>query len=700
VPELEALLRARSVAVVGASPRRESFGWHVLRQLIDFGFSGRIVPINPGYDTVEGFACYPSVGAVPGSVDCAAICLKDERIEAALIDAVGAGVRAAVVFGVAAGSAADGGSLRERIGAIAREADVALMGANCMGFFNFADRLFLTGYPYHREPSCGAISFITHSGSTLSAVAKNTRGMTFNYVISPGQELVLTAADYLDFVLRQSETRVVGLFIETIRDPARFLAALELANQRDIPVVMLKVGRSEQGARMAMAHTGALAGAQAAIEALASRYGVSLVRTMEEMLDTLELFASGRRPTAPGLGAITDSGGERGMLVDLAADAGVSFAHVSPETIQVLAKNLDPGLEPGNPADLWGSGRDWQHTYRTCIGAMLADEAIGAFNFGIDFNIGSRLGPDYRAIAIEAFRSTTKPFAVVSNVAAGLNPDDAAALRSVGVPVLEGTETGLRALRHLFMCAEHRSTTTSLMQGSVTLSKDAIQLVRSNRALTEGESLSVLGELGMPAVTFRCARDEHSAIEAARAIGFPAVMKTAVPGLLHKSDAGGVRLGIRDERELREAWQAMSARLGPDVLIQPQLDTSQGVELVLGMGHDPQFGPMVTVGLGGVWVEALRDFITFLAPCSAGEVSRRLRSLRGYDVLRGARGRIAVDIEALARVVEQFSLAVLALSPWVAEIDVNPLMAVGDQFTMLDALIVPFTAATGATSTG
>jgi hypothetical protein len=238
------------------------------------------------------------------------------------------------------------------------------------------------------------------------------------------------------------------------------------------------------------------------------------------------------------------------------------------------------------------------------------------------------------------------------------------------------------------------------MQGSVTLSKDAIQLVRSNRALTEGESLSVLSELGMPAVTFRCARDELSAIEAARAIGFPAVMKTAVPGLLHKSDAGGVRLGIRDERELREAWQAMSARLGPDVLIQPQLDTSQGVELVLGMGHDPQFGPMVTVGLGGVWVEALRDFITFLAPCSAGEVSRRLRSLRGYDVLRGARGRIAVDIEALARVVEQFSFAVLALSPWVAEIDVNPLMAVGDQFTMLDALIVPFTAATGATSTG
>ena len=439
MPDLDALLRARSVAIVGASPRPDSFGWHVLRQLIEFEYPGRIVPVNPGYETVAGLTCYPSVSEAPGPIDCVAICLADERIEAALIDAVGAGVRAAVVFGVAADVAAGGEPLRERIGVIARDADLALMGANCMGFFNFADRLFLTGYPYHREPSCGAISFITHSGSTLSAVAKNTRGMTFNYVISPGQELVLTAVDYLEFVLRQPETRVVGLFLETIREPGRFLAALELANQRDIPVVMLKVGRSEQGARMAMAHTGALAGAHAAIEAVASRFGVLLVRTMEEMLDTLELFASGRRPTSPGLAAITDSGGERGMLVDLATDAGVTFAQLSPETIQILAENLDPGLEPGNPADLWGSGRDWQRTYRTCISAMVADDAVGAFDFGIDFTIGSRLGPDYRAIAIEAFRSTTKPFAVVSNVAAGLNPDDAAALRSAGVPVLEGT---------------------------------------------------------------------------------------------------------------------------------------------------------------------------------------------------------------------------------------------------------------------
>ena len=336
--------------MIGASPKPDSFGWHVLRQLLDFGYAGRIVPVNPGYEVIEGLPCYPSVGSAPGPIDCAAICLADERVEAALLDAVEAGVRAAVVFGVAAGEAASGQPLRDRICEIASETELALMGANSMGFFNFVDRLFLTGYPYHSEPVVGAISFITHSGSTLSAVAKNTRGMNFNYVISPGQELGLTAAHYLDFVLRQPETRVVGLFLEAIRDPERFLAALELAYQRDIPVVMLKVGRTEQGARMALAHTGALAGAQAAIEAVAGRYGVfSLVRTLEEMLDTLELFASGRRPTTPGLGAITDSGGERGMLVDLAADVGVSFARLAPETMRVLTRESRSGTGAWQP---------------------------------------------------------------------------------------------------------------------------------------------------------------------------------------------------------------------------------------------------------------------------------------------------------------------------------------------------------------
>ena len=700
MPNLDALLRARSVAVVGASQKRDSFGWHVVRQLLDFGYAGRIFPVNPAYGEIEGLACFPTLADVPDAIDCVAICVADERVETVLIDAAESEVPAAVIFVSASGSSDDPISLATRLADFAREAQIALMGPNCMGFYNFADGLFLTGYPYHREPSSGTISFITHSGSTLSAVAKNTRGMNFNYVISPGQELLLSAADYLDFVVRQPETRVVGLFLETIRDPELFLEGLALANTRDIPVVMLKVGRTEFGARMAMAHTGAMAGAQTAIDAVADRYGVSLVRTIEELLDTLELFASDRRPSTSALAAITDSGGERGMLVDLAVDVGVRFAELSAPTTRILEEHLDPGLIPGNPSDLWGSGRDWQRIFRACVGAMIADDAVGAFNFGIDFNIGSRLGPDYRNIAIEAFKATEKPVAVIANVASGISPDDATHLRAAGVPVLEGTETGLLAFKHLFAYRGNLrdGQRSANCPSPLALPPELETLLRLDRVLTEDESEEILVHFGFDRVPSQLAVSGESAIGAARVIGYPVVVKTAAIGATHKSDSGGVRLDLRDVSEVRAAYKEIQDRFGPEVLIQAQMDLSHGIELFLGMTVDPQFGPLVTVGFGGIWIEMLGDSVSFLAPCTASEVIRRLPTLRGFNLLSGVRGREPIDIDALAQIVERFSIAAAALSCDVAEIDVNPLLAVRDQFTMLDALIVPINATIAGTN--
>jgi acyl-CoA synthetase (NDP forming) len=688
VIDLEPLLRAKSVAVVGASPKLESFGWHVVRQLLDFGYAGRIVPINPRYDSIEGLPCLPSLAALAEPVDCAAICLGDDRLERALGNAVDAGARSAVIFGTAAGDTENPVPRRDRLREIAARGRIPLMGANCMGFFNFADRLFLTGYPYHRTPECGAISFITHSGSTLSAVAKNTRGMNFNYVISPGQELVISAADYLRFVIDQPETRVVGLFLETIRDPDGFQAALALANGRDIPIVMLKVGRSDHGARMALAHTGAVAGSNAATEGLADRYRISLVRTVEELLDTLELMASGRRFTAPGFGAIADSGGERGMMVDLAADIGLPFADLSSDTLDVLRQNLDPGLEAANPADLWGSGEDWQAKFRAAIDAMVADPAVGAFNFGIDFNVGSRLGPDYRQLAINTMRGTEKPVAIIANVAAGINPDDAAALRAEGIPVLLGTETGLLAFAHL-RSVSLRSEEVAPAPVRPSISDELTHRLENPEPLTEWESYGLIRVLGVSHADCGRASSQADAVVAAGSFGFPVVLKTARRGISHKSDAGGVVTGLANESALAEAYAAVCQRLGPDVLLQRQIDLSTSVELFLGMSVDVQFGPLVMIGLGGIWIELFQDVVTFLAPCSAGAVRRRLADLKAYPMLTGARGRQPVDLEALAELVERFSIGAAGLASLVAEIDINPLIANGSTFLALDALVMP-----------
>ena len=686
--DLNPLLRAQSVAVVGASPKPDSFGWHVLRQLLDFSYSGQIVPVNSRYEFVEGLPCLPSLSELGAPVDCAAICLADDRLEPALRSAIEAGARSAIVFGTAFGLTIDGVELGVRLREMALNAGIPLMGANCMGFFNFSDRLFLTGYPYHRPPQPGVISFITHSGSTLSAVAKNTRGMKFNYVISPGQELVVGAADYLRFVLERAETRVVGLFLETIRDPVGFVSALGLANERDIPVVMLKVGRTERGAQMALAHTGALAGAQAAIEALADRYRVSLVRTVEELLDTLELMATGRRFTAPGFAAITDSGGERGMIVDLAAEIGLPFAELSAETLDVIGQNLDPGLEPANPADLWGSGRDWQAKFRAAIDAMVRDPAVGAFNFGIDFNVGSRLGPDYRRLAVETNRGTTKPVAVVANVAAGIAPDGAAALRAEGVPVLLGAETGLLAFRHLGSLSL-RSDVDPPPVGALRLPKSVARRLLCPEPLSEWESYEVLEVLGIAHVESVRAGSGEEVLTAARALGFPVALKSARSGLLHKSDAGGVITGLADDSAVARAYARLCQRLGPEVLVQRHVDLSFAVELFLGMTVDEQFGPLVTLGIGGIWIETLKDALVFLAPCSAPEVRRRLPALRAFALLNGARGRSTVDQIALAELVERFGVGAAALASQVSEIDVNPLVAAGARFLALDALVIP-----------
>lgn len=690
MPNLDALLTARSIAIVGASNREGSFGWHVVRQLLDFGYTGDIIPINPTSSEIQGITAFASCSAVGRPIDCAAICVGDDRLEAALTDVIAAGIPAAIIFGTAVGTASTGEPLADWITAQARDAGLALQGPNCMGHYSFANRQFLTGYPYHREPGAGAIGFITHSGSLFSAIVKNNRGLNFNFAISPGQERVLTAADYLAWMLEQPSTRVVALVLETIRDPGRFQAALAEANRRAIPVVLLKIGRSEHGAAMAMSHTGAIAGDQAVIEAVAARYNVVLVRTIEELLDTLELFASGRRWGDGDLAAVADSGGERTLMVDLAADRNLPWAALTAATVQVLASTLDEGLAAVNPVDLWGTGHDWQRIYRTCLGALLADETVGALSFGIDFNNGSRLNPDYAAIATETFQATTRPFAVVSNVAAGIDPDWAARLRSAGVPVLQGTETGLAAFAHLRTWSG-RVAQTSAWQSVPELDQEEIEpLDFLDRPLDEWLSVYYLQAEGLLTSPYaRQASNKTELIKKANSVGYPVALKSLKPGLVHKSEAGGVALNIPDYRALHQEYEYMSRALGPQVMVCEMVDTSRGTELILGSRNDPQFGPLVTLGMGGIWVEIMRDLITFLAPVSPDEVLVRLPELRSYPRLLGARGVEPVDLPKLARVVAHFSQIAHARRDEVATMEINPLLAVGDKFTMLDALIIP-----------
>jgi acyl-CoA synthetase (NDP forming) len=642
---IEAMLRARSVAVVGASERADAFGSVVLRQIVEAGYAGTVSPVNPRYALIDGLPCYASVAAIPHPVDCAILAIGNERLESALEDAADSGARSAVIFGTAHGVAADGKTpLTERLSAIAHGAGMALCGANGMGFFNFHDRLLVTGFPYGLEIASGAIGFISHSGSTFSAIVKNQRGLRFNYAISGGQELVTTAADYLRFLVEQPETRVVGCFLETVRDPAGFIAALEAAEARDVPIVALKVGRSQRGRELAQAHSGAITGVDAAYQALFERHNVIRVASLDEMLDTLELFNGERRPTTGAFALASDSGGERGLIVDVAADLDLPFAELSPETTELLRQTLDPELPPVNPLDLWASGRDFEAVYETCLRAFDGDPATGLTVFAVDLPPASRLLPAYIDIARRVQATTGKPFAVLGNAATTLDRGAADSLRASGIPVLMGTSTGLAAIKHVLRYQARRTEQRAVGDVSSGLSEPELASWRqriyegTRTALTEQESKELLAAYGVPVTTSCVVGSENAAARLAAEQGWPVVMKTAMPGVLHKSDQGGVILNLRTGAAARRAYRELAERFGPLVGLEPQIASKGGVELFLGMVNDDQFGPIVSVGLGGLYVEVLADVVSFLPPIGVTAAAEMLGRLRGFPLLNGARG--------------------------------------------------------------
>ncbi|MGH2524358.1 MAG: CoA-binding protein, partial [Anaerolineales bacterium] len=444
--DLTPLLHARSVAIVGISQLPRFGGW-LYKNLRDFGYPGKIYGVNPRYESLFDQPCYPSLSALPERPDCAILAVPNARMLAALQEAAALGIRAAVLFGSAYSEPAPLGgqpSLQEQLAEVARAHGMVICGPNCMGFHAFERKLVVSGYAVRPGTPSGGVAFITHSGSAFDALWQNRRGLYFNYLISSGNEMVTTVADYMQFALAQPSTRAIGLFLETVRDPQTFVAALREAAERDVPVVALKLGRTEQGATLALAHSGALAGQDAAYDALFKHYGVSRVKSLDEMLDTLELLAAGLRPPTRYIASLHDSGGERGLLVDLAEAEGVRFAPISAETTDQLASALDPGLAPINPLDAWGTGNEIDRIYRDCLLALDADQAVGLTVFATDLYPES-VNSTYVDLVLEHRRQLQKPIVFMPNLAASVDPALSARLRQAGIPVLMGTENSVRA---------------------------------------------------------------------------------------------------------------------------------------------------------------------------------------------------------------------------------------------------------------
>ena len=497
-------------------------------------------------------------------------------------------------------------------------------------------------------------------------------------------------ADYMEYALDQASTRVLALLLETVRDPEKFRAMLARAAERGVPVLALKVGRSERAHAMVTAHSGALAGEHGAYEALFEAHGVHQVFTLDEMADTMELFSAPRRVTSGrGIASIHDSGGERAMFVDLAQDLRVPFADVSEPTLTAIQDALDPGLEAANPLDAWGTGIDADAIFRASFSALAADPDTAALAFVVDLtHQGEPYNEGYLQIARDTWDGTRKPFCVLSNLASAVSSQEATVLRDHGIPVLEGTDPGLRALRHLLRDAQHRELPPLVAPEPVA---DGVRdrwraRLASGEPVGEREGLALLADYGVPTVAVRAAAAADEAAAAAATIGYPVALKTAAPGIAHKSDVGGVRLGLADEASVRAAYEDIAARLGPEVVVTAM--AAKGVEVALGIVHDTTFGPLVLVGAGGILVELLKDRRLGLPPLDAPRARRLVDGLQMRPVMDGARGAPAVDVDALVGAVVRLSLLAADLGDLIGALDVNPLLVSPGGCEAVDALVV------------
>jgi acetate---CoA ligase (ADP-forming) len=691
---LERMLEARSVAVVGASVKPLSLGNQMVVELQRGGYEGSVYPVNPGYEDVLGLRCYPSIGELPEPVDLAILGVSNARIEQALSDAIAAGARSAVTFSslFEEEPPADGPALPERLGAIARSAGMAMCGGNGMGFLNLDTGLRATGFATPDDMRGGPVTFISHSGSAFAAVAFNDRGLGFNLVVSSGQEIVSTMADYMEYALGLGSTRVLALLLETVRDPERFRVQLQRAAEADIPVVALTVGRTEGSKAMVTAHSGALAGEHGAYEAVFDTYGVHEVLTLDEMVDAMELFSSPRRVRggARGIASVHDSGGERALFVDMANDLGVPFASITEQTRAAIDDTLDPGLEATNPLDAWGTGIDADRIFRESFLVMHEDPDTAVLAFVVDLTRqGEPYDEGYLQVAKDVFEATTKPFCIVSNLGSAVASEEAAYLREAGIPVLEGTRSGLVALRALI--AQRDAGDRPPLESPTPVAEDVRD--RWRHRLSEGtevdelEGLRLLADYGIPVIPSREAGSVAVAVGAAKELGWPVAIKTAAPGVQHKSDVGGVALGLADADALRTAYEDIAARLGPRVVVAPM--APKGVEIALGIVRDPTFGPLVLVAAGGVLVELMKDRQLALPPLDEHRARSLIDRLRSRPLLDGLRGAPAADVASLAFAISRLSVLARDLGDLIAALDVNPMIVSPTGCVAVDALVIP-----------
>jgi acyl-CoA synthetase (NDP forming) len=696
--ELERLFKPRSIVLVGATEKAMWTG-AILRNFPAYDFEGELYAVNRQGVSVLGVQGFPSCVAIGRAIDAAYIIVPVSAIREALTDVIAAGIKTAVILtsGFAEVDAA-GVQLQHDIVAMARAAGLRFLGPNSLGFANIADRKPLTAIPPQLPLRDGSVGLISQSGATTSELMDIARRLDIglSFVAATGNEAMIGLADLVDFLAHHAPTRVIAVYSETIRDSAAFSRAARKAAAAGKPIVMIKVGSSALSAAVAAAHTGSLVGDDRVFDAACERLNMVRVRTVEDLVITAGFLARTGELAVPGVAIVSVSGGACAMSTDIAEPLGVVFPAFAPATCAALRQVLPSYAATLNPLDATGAVMADPGLFERTLKIVAADPAVGCI-FAIyplpDTDAPTAGAPQLQGIGA-GFSAIAKPTFLLTQSIQPVNEFGRRAMQAAGIEhTLTGLEAGLRAAAGAVRWSTRRRAARSATL-TVGVAADEHGTFAGPRPLTERAALEFLATFGVPVIAAMLVRSEQEAVAAAAAAGCPVVLKVASAEIAHKSDLGGVQLNVRGGEAAGAAYQTIMAAVAkarPDaridgVIVSPMRE--RGVELFAGVARDPQWGMVLAVALGGIWVEILGDSVLSLLPVTAADVERMLRSLRGAALLHGHRGTHPVNIAAAADAIARIGDAAMALGPDLAALEVNPLLAYEGKVEALDALAV------------
>lgn len=706
-----ALVAPDNIVIVGASDRANNWSLRVWRNLKRYGFPGAVYPVNPRRETVWDVTCYPDFTSLPEPPDHVVVVVPAPHVPGLLEDAAAAGARSATVFssGFEEAPHEEGQALGRKLREVIARTGIALSGPNCLGNMIARSKMVTMTDDRQQNLIAGPVAVLGQSGGLVMAIKRTLedRGIPVGYLLTCGNESGLTAADYIQYFATEPDVKVIVCYLEAVNAPKAFLEACRAARAAGKPVVAVKLGGSEEGRAAAQAHTGALAGAFEAFDAVAGAAGAIRVNTMDDVIETVELFLHSPLPAGPGLGAITLSGGLRGMMLDGAAANGMTFPDLAPETCSKLEEALGVGTIIGNPLDAGFAALSSQDNLINGIKFLLDDPAIDLLLVQEEIPRTSGVTAkesNLRRINEMVGAGVSKPIAFCSMISYAFTDYSRELRKELGnVSFVQEVDKSLRAVRAVATYAENaRLAARDVPAAPPVAATDAVRRLRDAAAgqgqiaLDEVASKALLRDCGVPVPDEAVAASADEAAKAAATIGYPVVLKAVCAEITHKSDAGAVRVGLASEDDLRAAWDGITASVAAynaaakidGMLVAPMI--GGGLELVLGIQNDSDMGCVVMFGSGGVLLELYKD-VAFGPPDLDAEIARSMIDrTRAGRLIDGYRGSPPLDREAVVDALVALGRLARDFGDLIEAVDVNPFVVLeaGKGGYALDGLVI------------